>query len=161
MATRTSDGSVHVQPSFVPVELRLFAGRSPRRTEGQRVERWAERPFLPRREWTGRRPNRSSVRGTPKVSDGACRVPYMLQRIAGNAWTIEQRGFDAADHRVYESLFSLGNGNFGGRGTHEERYSGDSLQGNYLAVARLPRPLPRRLAVGHGHTRFGRGREPR
>ncbi len=64
----------------------------------------------------------------------------MLQTIAGNAWTIEQRGFDAADHRVYESLFSLGNGNFGGRGTHEERYSGDSLQGNYVAGVYYPDP---------------------
>ena len=64
----------------------------------------------------------------------------MMQPIAGDAWTIEQRGFDPSSNRVHESLFSLGNGNFGGRGTHEERYSGDSLQGNYIAGVYYPDP---------------------
>ncbi len=32
------------------------------------------------------------------------------------------------------------NGHFGGRGTHEERYSGDSLSGNYLAGVYYPDP---------------------
>ncbi|MEZ5227899.1 MAG: family 65 glycosyl hydrolase domain-containing protein [Acidimicrobiales bacterium] len=64
----------------------------------------------------------------------------MLRAFAGDAWTIEQQEFDAANHQVFESLFSLGNGNFGGRGTHEEQYSGDSLQGNYVAGVYYPDP---------------------
>ncbi len=55
-------------------------------------------------------------------------------------WNIVQEGFDPADNRVYESLFSLGNGHFGGRGNHEEAYSGDSLPGNYLAGIYYPDP---------------------
>ncbi len=55
-------------------------------------------------------------------------------------WNIVQAGFDPVDNRVYESLFSLGNGHFGGRGNHEEAYSGDSLPGNYLAGIYYPDP---------------------
>ncbi len=55
-------------------------------------------------------------------------------------WKIIQDGFDPPNHRVYESLFSLGNGHFGGRGNHEETYSGDSLKGNYLAGIYYPDP---------------------
>ena len=57
-----------------------------------------------------------------------------------SGWSIEQHSFDPARQRVWESLFSLGNGHFGGRGTHEERYSGDSLLGNYLAGVYYPDP---------------------
>ncbi|MFW2383833.1 MAG: glycoside hydrolase family 65 protein, partial [Acidimicrobiales bacterium] len=55
-------------------------------------------------------------------------------------WKIVQDRFDADNNRVYESLFSLGNGHFGGRGNHEETYSGDSLKGNYLAGIYYPDP---------------------
>ncbi|MEM9748866.1 MAG: family 65 glycosyl hydrolase domain-containing protein [Actinomycetota bacterium] len=55
-------------------------------------------------------------------------------------WQIVQNGFRVDRQRVYESLFSLGNGYFGGRGNHEERYSGDSLRGNYLAGVFYPDP---------------------
>jgi maltose phosphorylase len=64
----------------------------------------------------------------------------MKQLIEPDPWTIVQKGFDPAENRVFESLFSLGNGHFGGRGTHEERYSGDSLPGNYLAGIYYPDP---------------------
>ncbi len=64
----------------------------------------------------------------------------MRQLTSGDEWTIVQEGFDPEANRVYESLFSLGNGNFGGRGTHEEYYSGDSLPGNYLAGIYYPDP---------------------
>ena len=64
----------------------------------------------------------------------------MSELVGGDGWTIVQDGFDPQRHRVYESLFSLGNGNFGGRGTHEEQYSGDSLPGNYLAGVYYPDP---------------------
>jgi maltose phosphorylase len=64
----------------------------------------------------------------------------MRRLVAVEGWTVIQDGFDPARNRVYESLFSLGNGHFGGRGTHEERYSGDSLRGNYLAGVYYPDP---------------------
>jgi maltose phosphorylase len=62
------------------------------------------------------------------------------QLITVDPWNIVQDGFDASQNRVYESLFSLGNGHIGGRGNHEERYSGDSLPGNYLAGIYYPDP---------------------
>ncbi len=55
-------------------------------------------------------------------------------------WKIIQDGFDAENNRIFESLFSLGNGHFGGRGNHEEAYSGNTLQGNYLAGIYYPDP---------------------
>lgn len=64
----------------------------------------------------------------------------MKQLVEIDGWTVEQVGFDPERNRVHESLFSLGNGHMGGRGTHEEVYSGDSLQGNYLAGVYYPDP---------------------
>jgi maltose phosphorylase len=64
----------------------------------------------------------------------------MRPLIEPDEWIIVQDRFDAVDNRVYESLFSLGNGYFGGRGNHEEIYSGDSLPGNYLAGIYYPDP---------------------
>ncbi len=55
-------------------------------------------------------------------------------------WNIIQEGFDPIDNRVFESLFSLGNGFLGGRGNHEELYTGDSLPGNYLSGIYYPDP---------------------
>ncbi len=64
----------------------------------------------------------------------------MKQLVEPDPWTVVQDGFDPVEHRVYESLFSLGNGHFGGRGNHEERYTGDTLPGNYLAGIYYPDP---------------------
>ncbi len=64
----------------------------------------------------------------------------MTSLIATDGWTVAQNGFDPARNRVFESLFSLGNGHLGGRGNHEEKYSGDSLPGNYLAGVFYPDP---------------------
>ena len=50
-------------------------------------------------------------------------------------WCIRESGFDAASHFVAETLFALGNGYIGLRGTSEEGYSGPastSLDGSYL-----------------------------
>ena len=60
--------------------------------------------------------------------------------IRHDEWSIVQDGWNPAENRVLESLFSLGNGHFGGRGNHEERYTGDSLRGNYLAGIYYPDP---------------------
>ncbi len=64
----------------------------------------------------------------------------MQHRIGGDEWTVVQDGLDPGANRVHESLFSLGNGNFGGRGNHEEQFTGDSLRGNYLAGIYYPDP---------------------
>ncbi len=64
----------------------------------------------------------------------------MTALIEIDEWNIVQDGFDPVRNRVYESLFSLGNGHMGGRGNHEEAYSGDSLRGNYLAGVYYPDP---------------------
>ncbi len=64
----------------------------------------------------------------------------MKQLVEVDPWRIVQNGFDAENHRVFESLFSLGNGHFGGRGNHEESYTGDTLPGNYLAGVYYPDP---------------------
>jgi maltose phosphorylase len=58
--------------------------------------------------------------------------------IIHNEWKVIENGFDPKNNRVSESLFSIGNGHMGQRANFEERYSGDSLQGNYLAGIYYP-----------------------
>jgi len=51
------------------------------------------------------------------------------------AWCIRETSFDTASHFLDETLFALGNGYIGLRGTGEEGYSGPagtSLDGTYL-----------------------------
>lgn len=50
-------------------------------------------------------------------------------------WCIRETAFDTASHFLDETLFALGNGYIGLRGTHEEGYTGPrgtSLDGSYL-----------------------------
>jgi len=53
-------------------------------------------------------------------------------------WQIIEDRFDPEKNRISESLFSLGNGKMGQRANFEEQYSGDSLQGNYIAGVYYP-----------------------
>ncbi len=53
-------------------------------------------------------------------------------------WNIIEDGFHSEYHLISESIFSIGNGKMGMRGNFEEDYSGDSLQGNYLAGVYYP-----------------------
>jgi maltose phosphorylase len=53
-------------------------------------------------------------------------------------WLIIEEGFDPARNRESESIFSLGNGYMGQRANFEEYFSGDSLQGNYIAGVYYP-----------------------
>ncbi len=53
-------------------------------------------------------------------------------------WCIVEEGFDASMQEASESIFSLGNGRFGLRANFEEKYSGDSLQGTYIAGVYYP-----------------------
>ncbi len=53
-------------------------------------------------------------------------------------WRIVEEGFDPRFAQASESLFALGNGVMGGRANFEERYSGPSLQGNYIGGLYYP-----------------------
>ncbi|WP_118195661.1 family 65 glycosyl hydrolase domain-containing protein [Albibacterium indicum] len=62
----------------------------------------------------------------------------MKKYLKGDEWNIIEEGFHAEFNKVSESIFSLGNGRFGQRGNFEEYYSGESLQGNYVAGVYYP-----------------------
>ncbi|HEY2736713.1 MAG TPA: hypothetical protein VGI70_22085, partial [Polyangiales bacterium] len=47
-------------------------------------------------------------------------------------WRIVEKGFHREQGRVSESLFCLSNENIGFRGSFEETYSADTLEGAYL-----------------------------
>lgn len=53
-------------------------------------------------------------------------------------WNIVEDGFHPERNRIIESITSLGNGYMGMRGNFEETYSGDSLQGTYIAGVYYP-----------------------
>jgi len=53
-------------------------------------------------------------------------------------WIIEEEGFHPELNREAESIFSIGNGYMGQRANFEEQYSGDSLQGSYIAGIYYP-----------------------
>ena len=62
----------------------------------------------------------------------------MKNYIIHDEWSIIEEGFHPEENEVTESLMSLGNGRMGQRGNFEERYSGKSLQGNYIAGVWFP-----------------------
>lgn len=62
----------------------------------------------------------------------------MKNYIKHHPWRIIEEGFDSHLHRISESLFSLGNGRMGQRANFEERYSGDTHQGTYVAGVYYP-----------------------
>ena len=53
-------------------------------------------------------------------------------------WLIVEEGFQPEYNRAAESIFSIGNGKLGQRANFEERYSGDMLQGSYIAGVYYP-----------------------
>ncbi|HNY15134.1 MAG TPA: glycoside hydrolase family 65 protein, partial [Bacteroidales bacterium] len=53
-------------------------------------------------------------------------------------WLIIEEGFHPEMNRESESIFSIGNGYMGQRANFEEYYSGDTLQGNYIAGVYYP-----------------------
>jgi maltose phosphorylase len=55
-----------------------------------------------------------------------------IEYFGGDPWTIVEEGFDPAQQRVAESVFSLGNEFMGVRGYFEEGYGGDHLLGSYF-----------------------------
>jgi maltose phosphorylase len=62
----------------------------------------------------------------------------MIKYLKTDPWLVIEEGFEAKHHRSSESIFSLGNGTFGQRACHEEKYSGPTLQGSYVAGVYYP-----------------------
>ncbi|MBW6534380.1 MAG: glycoside hydrolase family 65 protein, partial [Mariniphaga sp.] len=62
----------------------------------------------------------------------------MKKYIIHNEWKIIEEGFRPEYNRISESIFSIGNGRMGQRANFEEKYSGDSLQGAYIAGIYYP-----------------------
>jgi maltose phosphorylase len=62
----------------------------------------------------------------------------MKDYILADEWLIVEDGFDPKNNRVSESIFSIGNGKMGQRANFEETYTGDSLQGTYVAGVYYP-----------------------
>ncbi|MFV0375941.1 MAG: family 65 glycosyl hydrolase domain-containing protein [Mangrovibacterium sp.] len=62
----------------------------------------------------------------------------MKNYIIHSEWQVIEEGFVPEYNRISESLFSIGNGHTGQRANFEEKYSGDSLQGNYVAGVYYP-----------------------
>ncbi|MBN1790705.1 MAG: glycoside hydrolase family 65 protein [Bacteroidales bacterium] len=53
-------------------------------------------------------------------------------------WSVIEEGFNPKMQEASESIFSLGNGHMGQRANFEEKYSGESLQGTYIAGIYYP-----------------------
>ena len=62
----------------------------------------------------------------------------MKNYIKHNEWQIIEEGFDPELNKISESIFSIGNGRMGQRANFEETYTGDTLQGNYVAGVYYP-----------------------
>lgn len=59
---------------------------------------------------------------------------YLLK----DEWKIIEDTWRPEYHQISESIFSLGNGQMGQRANHEETYTGDHLQGTYVAGVYYP-----------------------
>jgi maltose phosphorylase len=62
----------------------------------------------------------------------------MKNYITHDPWCIVENGFHPEYNEITESLMSLGNGRMGQRGNFEERYTGKTLLGNYVAGVYFP-----------------------
>lgn len=62
----------------------------------------------------------------------------MKDYIIHHEWKIVEEGLDPSLNRISESLFSIGNGRMGQRANFEEKYTGDSLRGSYIAGIYYP-----------------------
>ena len=57
----------------------------------------------------------------------------MKEYLKLDSWNIIEEGFDHKNVTASESIFSIGNGRMGQRANFEEKYSGETLQGSYIA----------------------------
>ena len=62
----------------------------------------------------------------------------MKDYIEVDEWKIIENGFNPHYNKISESIFSLGNGRMGQRANFEEVYTGETLQGNYVAGVYYP-----------------------
>jgi len=62
----------------------------------------------------------------------------MKNYIHHHEWKIIEKGFNPELNKNSESVFSIGNGRFGQRANFEEDYSGESMQGSYVAGVYYP-----------------------
>ncbi len=62
----------------------------------------------------------------------------MIQYLKTDPWKVVEEGFNPQHHQSSESIFSIGNGKFGHRAAHEEKYSGPHLKGSYVAGVYYP-----------------------
>ena len=62
----------------------------------------------------------------------------MKDYIIHHDWKIVEEGFNPELNRISESIFSIGNGKMGQRANFEEKYSGDTLNGTYVAGIYYP-----------------------
>ncbi|CAL2084886.1 Maltose phosphorylase [Tenacibaculum sp. 190524A05c] len=58
--------------------------------------------------------------------------------IIPNEWSIIEEGYNDSRIKSSESLFSIGNGAMGQRANFEEKYSGETFQGSYIAGVYYP-----------------------
>ena len=62
----------------------------------------------------------------------------MKDYIIHNGWKIIEETFHPAYNKITESLMSLGNGRIGHRANFEEKFTGETLQGSYVAGVYYP-----------------------
>ncbi|MEZ4887952.1 MAG: glycoside hydrolase family 65 protein [Chitinophagales bacterium] len=62
----------------------------------------------------------------------------MKNYILHDEWQIIEKGFKPELNKISESLCSIGNGRMGQRANFEEKYSGETLQGSYVAGVYYP-----------------------
>jgi len=62
----------------------------------------------------------------------------MKDYIIHDGWKIIEEGFHPEYNKITESLMSLGNGRIGHRANFEEKFTGETLQGNYVAGVYYP-----------------------
>src|SRR5215204_7622365 len=62
----------------------------------------------------------------------------MKEYLKHHPWQIIEEGFDPHVNKISESVFSIGNGRMGQRANFEEEYSGETLQGTYVAGVYYP-----------------------
>jgi len=62
----------------------------------------------------------------------------MKKYLKHDEWCIIEEGLEPTHNKISESIFSIGNGRMGQRANFEENYTGDSLQGSYVAGVYYP-----------------------
>lgn len=62
----------------------------------------------------------------------------MKQYLTEDEWCIVEDGFHREHNCISESVFSIGNGKMGQRANFEEQFSGETLQGSYIAGVYYP-----------------------